>query len=178
MIKQMFYIWRTHWYTPRVCMLLCLCTLFSELDGPAVVTYRGYTNQLKWGMTVLNGLVIMGQRSSIDWLCVGRWCKEVEGSTFHRINFAPPAQKKKPKRMFPGPPLTWPSPCSPQGSDSARSRALSGLVWYVSICLIWSVHLSGLSGPIRVSPAADLRSHPQLQVAFWELRRSWCRCPV
>lgn len=70
--------------------------------------------------------------------------------------------------MFPRLPLTWPSPCSPQGSDSGRSRALSGLVWYVSICLIWSVHLSGLSGPIRVQTAADLRSHPQLQVAFWD----------
>lgn len=41
-------------------------------------------------------------------------------------------------------------PSSPQGSDSTRTWALSCLVWYMSICLIWSAHLSGLSGHIRV----------------------------
>lgn len=47
-------------------------------------------------------------------------------------------------------PLTCLSPSSPQGSDSTRTWALSCLVWYMSICLICSVHLSGPSGPIRV----------------------------
>lgn len=110
----------------------------------------------------------------MDWLCASKWCREVEGSTtyFYRevlscFNFCPNKNKTK-QLLFPRLPLTWPSPCSPQGSDSGRSRASSGLVWYVSICLIWSVHLSGLSGPIRVPTAADLRSHPQLQVAFWD----------
>lgn len=77
--------------------------------------------------------------------------------------------------------MTCLSPCSPQGSDSARTRALSGLVWYMSICLIWSVHLSGLSGLIRVLTATDFQSHPQLQVAFKRAqtlqranRRRWC----
>lgn len=47
-------------------------------------------------------------------------------------------------------PLTCLSPSSPQGSDSTRTWPLSRLVWYMSICLIWSVHLSGPSGLIRV----------------------------
>ena len=37
--------------------------------------------------------------------------------------------------------LTWP---------------LSGLVWCMSICLIWSVHLSGLSGLIRVLISTEI----------------------
>lgn len=40
-----------------------------------------------------------------------------------------------------GPPLT-----SPQGPDGARTPALSHLIWYTSVCLISSVHLSGKSG--------------------------------
>lgn len=56
--------------------------LFAHSNNElVVVTDRSYTNQSKWGMAGLNGLVIMGQRSSIDWLCVSKWCREVEGST-------------------------------------------------------------------------------------------------
>lgn len=37
-------------------------------------------------------------------------------------------------------------PTSPQGPDGARTPALSHLIWYTSVCLISSVHLSGRSG--------------------------------
>lgn len=80
-------------------------------------------------MTVLNGLVIMGQRSSIDWLCVGRWCKEVEGSTFHWSNFAPP-QKKKTKTD-----VSWAAAdlAVTLLSTGVRQRTVTSLVWS---CLI------------------------------------------
>lgn len=38
-------------------------SLASSPDKVVVVTHRGYSNQSKWGMAGLNGLVIMGREA-------------------------------------------------------------------------------------------------------------------
>lgn len=58
--------------------------------------------------------------------------------------------------------LTRPPAFSPRGSDGARTPVLSHLVWYTSICLISSVHLSGMSG---LNPAMRILSQSS-QVDF------------